>query len=342
MNKVRVGIVGSGFIAKIHASAINAIDNAELAAVCNRNVESARALADVYGCKVYADYDQMLADPEIDAIAVCLPSGLHAEYTIRAAKAKKHVICEKPMDTEIDRAEEMVRVCREEGIKLSIIMQHRFDEPMLLLKKAIKEGWMGKLVWGASRTIWHRDDAYYAPEWRGTWAVDGGGALMIQAIHYIDLLLSVMGDAKSVSAKCRTLTHPQIEVEDIGVANIEFENGAIGTIEGTTCSYPGLYAELCVFGEKGSMIIRNDYLTFYQFEDGPKSEYDAALNVEAANRLHKTMDIEDTSHRRQFEDFAAAIREDRDPEVTGEETLRSLKVIKAIYQASDEKQEIYF
>ena len=163
---------------------------------------------------------------------------------------------------------------------------------------------------------------------------------MIQAIHYIDLLLYVMGNAKSVSAKCRTLAHSQIEVEDIGLANIEFEDGALGAIEGTTCSYPGFYAELAVFGENGTMIIRNDCLIFYQFKDGPKPEYDVALNPEMANRLDTAM-VEADSHRRQFEDFVDAIIEDRDPEVTGEEALRSLKLIHAIYQSSREKKEIY-
>lgn len=164
---------------------------------------------------------------------------------------------------------------------------------------------------------------------------------MNQSIHYIDLLLSIMGDVKSVSAKCRTLGHPQIETEDVGLADLEFKNGALGTIEGTTVSYPGLYAELAVFGEKGTVIIRNDHLAFYRFQDGEKPEFEAALNPEAANQLNLSPEIEDTSHRRQYEDFVRAVLTGTDPTVTGEEGIKSLEVIRAIYQSSDEKREIY-
>lgn len=161
-----------------------------------------------------------------------------------------------------------------------------------------------------------------------------------QAIHYIDLLLGIMGDVASVNGTCRTLLHKQIETEDIGIANLEFANGAVGTIEGTTLSYPGLYAELAVFGEKGTAIIRNDYLTFYQFADGPKPEFDALLNPEKANVLNVSPDVDGVSHRRQIEDFVQAVRENREPAVTGEDALKSLAVIKAIYQSSAARQEV--
>jgi UDP-N-acetyl-2-amino-2-deoxyglucuronate dehydrogenase len=220
-------------------------------------------------------------------------------------------------------------------------MQHRFDEPVLLLQKAIAAGQLGRLLWGAARTIWYRDDQYYANPWRGTWQFDGGGALINQSIHYIDLLISVLGDVQSVSAKCRTRLHQQIEVEDVGVANLEFVNGTIGTIEGTTAAYPGLYAELAIFGEKGTVIIRNDQLLFYRLQNGALPSFDVLLQPEKANALHLDATISDASHRRQYQDFIAAIQEDRKPLVSGEDALSSLKVIKAIYQASQEKREIY-
>lgn len=342
MNTVKFAVAGCGFIGKLHARVIQSIGGACVTAALDTNREAAEALAKEYGCRAYTDADELFADPDVDAVAICLPSGLHAELAVKAARAGKHVICEKPMDTELDRAQQMIDACRENGVRLSVIMQHRFDEPMCLLRKAIGDGLMGKLLWGASRTIWYRDDKYYANPWRGTWKYDGGGALMNQSIHYIDLLLSVMGAPRSVNAKCRTIGHPQIETEDIGLADIEFESGALGTIEGTTCSYPGLYSELAVFGEKGTVIIRNDYLTFYCFKDGPRPEFEAALNQEMANRLNQTPEIEDTSHRRQYEDFVDALREGRDPLVTGEEAIRSLRLIRAAYRSSEEKKEIYF
>ncbi len=164
---------------------------------------------------------------------------------------------------------------------------------------------------------------------------------MNQSIHYIDLLLSIMGNPKSISGKCRTLGHSQIETEDIGLADIEFESGALGTIEGTTVSYPGLYAELSIFGEKGSAIIRNDYLTFYQFQDGKKAEFETLLNPEAANHLNTSPAIKDDSHRKQYEDFIQAVLLNQDPAVTGEEAMKSLHLIQAIYESSQKKCEIY-
>lgn len=341
MECVRFAVAGCGFIGGLHARVIQSIPGAKVTAAMDVEAEKAEKLAKAYGCAWYTDANDMLADPNVDAVAICLPSGLHQELTIQAARAGKHVICEKPMDIRLDSARAMIKACRENRVRLGIIMQHRFDEPVQLLKKAIREGWMGRLLWGASRTIWYRDDAYYSNPWRGTWKYDGGGALMNQSIHYIDLLLSIMGDVKSVSAKCRTLGHPQIETEDVGLADLEFKNGALGTIEGTTVSYPGLYAELAVFGEKGTVIIRNDHLAFYRFKDGEKPEFEAALNPEAANQLNLSPEIEDTSHRRQYEDFVHAVLTGTDPAVTGEEGIKSLEVIRAIYQSSDEKREIY-
>lgn len=342
MEKVRFAIAGCGFIGKLHAGVIDSLEDACVAATMDMNGDAARELAAQYDCAWYDNADEMLSDPNVDAVAICLPSGLHADLTVKAACAGKHVICEKPMDVQMDRAQEMVRACRENHVRLSVIMQHRFDKPVLLLRKAIEEGLLGRLIWGASRTIWYRDDKYYSNPWRGTWKYDGGGALMNQSIHYIDLLLHIMGEPKSVSAKCRTLAHPQIETEDVGLADIEFKNGTLGTIEGTTASCPGLYAELAVYGKKGSVIIRNDMLSFYHFQDGPRPEFDAILNPEGANELHTGPEIPDDSHRRQYEDFVDALRNGREPLVTGEEAMRSLKLIQAIYQSSDEKREIYF
>lgn len=337
---VRFAVAGCGFIGGLHARVIHSIPDAKVEAVMDTCEEKAQALAEEYHCRWYTNAEDMLADQEVDAVAICLPSGLHWELTVQAAKAGKHVMCEKPMDIHVETAQKMIDACREQNVRFGVIMQHRFDEPVLLLKEAISKGWMGKILWGASRTIWYRDDQYYANPWRGTWKYDGGGALMNQSIHYIDLLLSIMGDPKSVSGKCRTLGHPQIETEDVGLADVEFQNGAVGTIEGTTVAYPGLYAELAVFGEKGTVIIRNDYLNFYCFQDGKKEEFERILNPEAANRLNLSPAITDDSHRRQYEDFVRAVQEKRDPLVTGEEAIKSLKLIRAIYQSSDEKREI--
>ncbi len=341
VDKVGFALIGCGSIGKVHAKIIDSLTEARLVAVVDSNVQVGNKFAQQYSCSYYKDYQEMLLNASVDAVAICLPPGVHSEVTIAAACAGKHVICEKPIDINVPRAQAMVDVCKKHGVKLGVIMQHRFDEPMLLLRKAIRDGLMGQLLWGASRTIWYRDREYFSNPQRGTWKYDGGGALITQSVHYIDLLMCVLGDAKCVSAKCRKLLHEQIEAEDIGVANVEFTNGAIGTIEGTTVAYPGLYAELSVFGEKGTVIIRNDHLLFYRFADGVNPDFEAMLNPEKANQLNTSPAVDDASHTRQYIDFVKAVIEDREPAVTGEDALKSLHLIKSIYQASEEKREIF-
>ena len=341
LKKIGFALVGCGAIGKVHAKIINSLPETRLVAVVDRNAQPGEELARRNGCRYFGDYRGMLQNPEVDAVAICTPPGVHLEIAEAAACAKKHVLCEKPIDIDEPRAQAMVDICGRQGVKLGVIMQHRFDEPVLLLKKAVSEGMLGRLLWGASRTIWYRDGKYYGNPTRASWKYEGGGALLSQSIHYIDLLTSIFGDVKSVGGKCRKLLHSQIEAEDIGVASLEFKNGAIGTIEGTTLSYPGLYAELLVFGEKGSVIIRNDHLFFYHFAAGSHPEFDAMLDVEKATALNTGPAVDDSSHTRQYIDFAKAVLEDRQPAVTGEDALKSLRLIKSIYQASDEKREIF-
>ncbi|MDD4850625.1 MAG: Gfo/Idh/MocA family oxidoreductase [Gemmiger sp.] len=341
MEKVGFGLIGCGFIGQLHAGVISCLPHAALVACCDSNEEAGRAMAEKFGCRYYTSYAAMLEDGDIDAITICLPSGMHSHATIAAAQAGKHILCEKPIDISVASAQAMVDAAQNNGVKFGVIMQHRFDAPMLLLRQALQDGTLGHVLWGASRTLWYRDDSYFKNPWRGTWQVDGGGALINQSVHYIDLLLSIFGDVQSVSAKCRKLLHHQIEAEDVGIANLEFANGCLGTIEGTTAAYPGHYAELAVFCENGSVIIRNDELLSYQLKSGKDPAFEAILNPEKANLLNESPAIPDDSHRKQYEDFVAAVREDRPPLVTGADALKSLRVIQAIYTASREKREVY-
>lgn len=341
MEKIRYAVLGCGFIGKLHAGVISRLPNAYLAAVCDVDKPAADELGAQYGCKVYNDFQALLCDGALDAVSVCLPSGMHRDAVVACAAKQKHVLCEKPIDTSVENALEMVAACRESGVTFGVILQHRFDRATLALQEAVRQGLMGRLLWGASRTIWYRDAQYFQNPYRGTWQYDGGGALMNQSIHYIDLLLSLFGQVKSVSGKCRTLLHHGIEAEDVGIANLEFAGGSLATVEGSTVCYPGLYAELCLFGEKGSAIVRNDHLLFYQLESGKNALLDAAVDVERANAQHLDARISDASHYRQYEDFTQALLDGRQPAVTGMDALHGLSVIKAIYTASDQKREIY-
>jgi predicted dehydrogenase len=341
MKAIGFGVVGCGFIGKLHARVIAKTNGARLVAVVDSNAEEGNRVSTDFACKFYVDYHDLFSDSDIDVVVICLPSGLHSKIAIEASYAKKHIMCEKPIDIDVSRAEQMVLAASSNGVMLGCIMQHRFDKPIELLKQYIESGKLGKVLWGSAKTIWYRDDSYYSNPWRGTWEFDGGGALINQSIHYIDLLLYLMGKPKSVSAKCRTLLHSQIETEDVGVANIEFENGAIGTIEGTTVAYPGLFAELSLYAEKGTVIIRNDELLFYRFSDGEDSCFEELLNPDKANSLNESPEIDEDSHAKQYQDFVESIRNGRPPRVTGEDALQSLRLIKSIYQASDLKKEIF-
>ncbi|MFI3250651.1 MAG: Gfo/Idh/MocA family oxidoreductase [Eubacteriales bacterium] len=341
MKKIGYALLGCGAIGKLHAGVIDRLPNGYLAAVCSRNVEVTNQMKEKYGCKTYQTIDEMLKDDDVEVVSVCLPSSLHRDAVIACAKAKKHVVCEKPIDISQEKGQEMVDICNEYGVTFGVIFQHRFDEAVLAVEKAVKEGKFGKLLWGASRTIWYRDDVYYSPAGRGTWEADGGGALMIQAIHYIDLLTKFFGQVKSVNGKCRTMLHHNIEVEDVGVANVEFKNGCVATIEGSTACYPGLYAELALFGEKGTAIIRNDHLLFYQLDSGKDASLDAVIDIEKASAQNLSAAVADDSHYRQFADFTDAIIEGRRPAIIGADALHSVAVINAIYESSDKKKEIY-
>ena len=230
--KIGFAIVGGGVIGPLHAQAIAAQPDARLVAVCDIVPGAAEKLASQYGAEAMTDLDAMLARDDIQIVNVCVPSGLHAEIGIKAAQAGKHVICEKPIDITLDAADRLTAACAAAGVKLQVISQHRFSASMQRLKRAIDDGSLGTLVMGNAEVFWYRAQAYYdSGGWRGTWSLDGGGCLMNQGVHYVDLLRWAMGPVASVSAKMGTLAHERIEVEDVAVAVIQFANGAIGSLD---------------------------------------------------------------------------------------------------------------
>jgi len=343
MSKVRFGVVGCGNIGKIHAGIICSIPDAILTGVSDVNPVLCGNLAKSLDCSSYENYVDMLKREDIDAVAVCLPSGMHCQAVTDAARAGKHVIVEKPIEIEPERAEVMIDTCRKYGVKLSVILQHRFDDAVQTLKRSVNDGNIGNLFMGSSRTVWYREPEYYTGNsWRGTWKLDGGGALINQSIHYIDLLLYIMGPVESVSGKCRTLLHKSIEVEDTGIATLQFKSGAIGTIEGTTIAYPGLFTELSIYGEKGTAVIKNDQLEFYKFKEGEKLEFKELLNrkVEAKTGQSKAEGLDTASHKKQYIDVIDAIKNNCEPLITGEEGIRSLAVIRAIYESSKNQKDV--
>ena len=330
---LRFGIVGCGTIAPTHARSIVELPDAELVAVCDIVPEKAQALAEKYPARVYTDYQTLIRQEDIDVVIVLTPSGAHAEIGIAAARAGKHVVVEKPIDVTLEKADALIHACRSVGVKLCTISQHRFDPSVMALKKAVEENKLGQLNFGGSHTKWFRSQAYYdSGDWRGTWEMDGGGALINQSIHYVDLLQYIMGPVEEISAYTATRAHQRIEVEDIAVASIKFRSGAVGLLEGNTAAYPGFCARLDIYGTEGSVIIENDQVKAWELRCGE----DCPVPPEATGFIGGTSskDIWHLSHRRQLADMIAAIREDHDPLVTGEEGRKALQIVLAVYESS--------
>ncbi len=335
--KIAFAIIGAGNISSEHISAIQNINDADVAYIYGRNESVLKELANKFNILWTMDYQSILDNPEIDVVDIVLPSGLHAEFGIKAALAGKHVIVEKPIDVTLEKAEQLINTCKEKGVTLGVISQMRFSDGMQKIYEYVTNGKLGKIIQGDAYIKWYRSMEYYdSGEWRGTKALDGGGAFINQAIHFIDLLLSVMGSVKSVTAKTRTVNH-NIEVEDIGMAMVEFANGANGIIQASTAIFPGLPARLEIHGTKGTIIFENDKIVFEHFEgEQPFSAINDTKLSSAADPKQLNSDL----FIREFEDIISSIKQKRQPKVSGEEAYKALQLILSIYESSSSGQTV--
>jgi predicted dehydrogenase len=339
------GLVGCGMIAEFHTRAINEIDGARVVAVYDSSESQEKgpriaAMAEKGDCKVYRDLDSMLADPAIDVVCVCTPSGAHLDSAVAAAKAGKHVVVEKPLEITVSRCDAIISACDSAGVRLCTIFPSRFTRANALLKDAIDSGRFGRLTLGDTYVKWWRTQEYYdSGGWRGTWALDGGGALMNQAIHNVDLLAWLMGDVESVSALTATLAHDRIEVEDTAVAALRFKNGALGVIEACTSAFPGLLKRTEIHGRDGSARIDQDDVTLWQFRDSAPVDAEILAALAAATGFaagaSDPRGISHLGHRDQLSDFLASIDTGRPARVDGREGRRSVEIIRAIYRSSE-------
>jgi UDP-N-acetyl-2-amino-2-deoxyglucuronate dehydrogenase len=260
------GIIGCGMIANFHARAINDIPDARLVACFDTVPAAADRLATSTGCRAYHELDQLLGDPDVTVVTVGTPSGAHMEPAVAAGRAGKHVIVEKPLEVTLERCDAIIKECDKAGVKLSAIFPSRFHDSNVELKRAIDKKRFGRLTLGDSYVKWFRAQSYYdAGKWRGTWKLDGGGALMNQAIHSVDLLTWLMGPVSEVQAKTATLAHERIEVEDTAVAVVQFSSGALGVIEATTAAYPGYLKRIEIHGSEGSAVIEEEDIVKWDF-----------------------------------------------------------------------------
>lgn len=348
---IRYGLVGCGAIYRTHADALSQIDGAKLAAVFDLIPERVSLAAETYNCAVAADLASLCE--QADAVIVCTPSGLHSEIGIQVAQAGKHVLVEKPIDTTLAKAQGLVDAAKQAGVKLGTISQHRFSNAVQRTRDALQSGELGTPLAGDAYIKWYRTQAYYdSGDWRGTWELDGGGCLINQGVHMIDMIQWIMGGVKSVQAQVRTSAH-NIEVEDIAQALVEYRNGAIGLIYGSTSFYPGLAERLEVHGKHGTVILEGDRVKMWKADPVAAAEglYGGGVMMQPTPSQHTAdqneadliqASIDDPTckwgeqHRLQLEDFTRAIQEDREPFITGEASLEPLKIIMAIYQSARE------
>lgn len=349
VEKLRFGIIGCGVIGPFHAQAITSLPDAELVAVADNEPGKAQKLADKYHVKPYIDFQEMFASEKLDVINICTPSGMHGEHACAAMRAGYHVIVEKPMEITRQRLDEMLRVQQEAGRKLAVISQHRFDAGTMKVHSLLQEGAFGRLVLGNAAIPWWRSQQYYdSGAWRGTWALDGGGVLMNQSIHSIDLLQWLMGPVKSIYAYTDTLVH-HMETEDVAAAVLRFANGAIGTISATTGAYPGAVTRIEIFGDQGSAIIENDHLGYLHlarddtkevgaYGGGSATKKGAAESV-AAGAADPTTALGYT-HALQIADMIRAIKENGTPLLDGQAARHPVEIILGIYESARTHKEV--
>ena len=340
----KFGIIGCGMIAKFHARAIKDAGG-ELVACYDQVPQAAENIAKEFGGKAYASLDAMLADPNVEIVTIGTPSGAHCEPAVAAAKAGKHVIVEKPLEITLERCDAIIAACEKSGVTLSTIFPSRFHDSSIKIKKAIEANRFGRLTMGDAIVKWYRTQGYYdSGAWRGTWELDGGGALMNQAIHSVDLLTWLMGPVVEIRSQIALLAHERIAVEDTAVATVQFANGALGIIEATTAAFPGYLKRVEIHGATGSAVLEEEDIVKWDFAESTPN--DAEIREAMANQLSGGGGAADPAaighhgHARQFADVLDAINNNRKPAIDGPEGRRSVEIILAIYKAAETGQAV--
>jgi predicted dehydrogenase len=330
---IHIGIVGGGNISETHARAAHEIAGVEIAAIYGLNQGKSQLFSQHYGGSVYAEFEAFLRHRPMDLVVIGSPSGLHAEQGIAAARRGLHVLVEKPIDINLERVDALIADCEKAGVKLGVFFQDRVAPDLCRLKELIDAGRLGRPILVSARVKWHRSPEYYSKSrWRGTYALDGGGALINQGVHTVDLLLWLMGDVTRVQAKAITGLH-KIEVEDTLVATLEFKNGAVGTLEAATSVYPGYPRRLEVTGSEGTIIVEDDRIVAADLRH-PLEELLVTVGQGPHSSTTSPVVSDVSGHRRLLEDFISAIKINSDPRCDGYEGRKSVALVEAIYESS--------
>ncbi|MBQ9691646.1 MAG: Gfo/Idh/MocA family oxidoreductase [Clostridia bacterium] len=343
-NKIGYAVAGLG-VGKAHVEAALGYDKCELVAVCDIVPEKMQKVTDAHPeVLAYTDFDEMLKNPEIDIVSICLPSGMHAEYAVKAMEAGKHVLVEKPIDISVEAAQKIEDARIRTGKKAGGIYQNRNNAVMKPLKEAIDSGKLGKVFLGTFAVKWFRAQSYYegAQAWHGTWAMDGGGSLINQAVHTLDIMQWLMGEPVSVQSTMSINNH-DIETEDLTASIIRFKSGATATFVSSTCCYPGLSTDIQVYGTKGAVEVNADVLKLWKIEgQDERDEEDMMDRYGRGNRVACAYDGSKYGHVTQVEDMVDAVIEDRDPQIMPKESMKAVRLIRAIYESAQTGKTVFF
>ena len=349
--KFRFALIGAGMIGTHHAKVISELaDQIDLVAVVNRTLEKAERITAQRGGKAFTSLTAALVATDIDVVVVCTPPGGRAEVAIDALEAGKHVIIEKPAEVTLAKIDDIIAAQEKAGTLVTVISQHRFDPASEIARAAIKNGELGRITSGIASIDWWRDQSYYdSAGWRGTWRFEGGGALMNQGVHTVDLLVCMLGRPVEVFGCAATLAHERIETEDVAVGVVRFESGARGVLHATTAAFPGLSARLQVHGDKGSIVIENDELSFIHVtpnsaaraeelsdsEDGAVNQVaEYALPEESSATAGRDPAQLSDAHRYQYQNFLAALRGTEEIRVGLAENRQTISIIVGVYESA--------
>jgi UDP-N-acetyl-2-amino-2-deoxyglucuronate dehydrogenase len=329
---LHLGLIGAGNISGTHARAARLIPGLEVCAVYGANPVKVEYLSKECSATPYSDFHRFLGHRPMDFVAIGSPSGLHAQQGIAAARYGLHVLTEKPLDVSSEQGSALVLAAKQAGVKLGVFFQDRFKPDIVQAKQWMAAQVLGKPILADARVKWFRPESYYSESrWRGSQSLDGGGALINQAIHSVDLLLWLFGHVTAVQAVGKTVLH-RIEAEDTLVALLEFENGAVGALQATTSVFPGYPRRIELSGSEGTIILEQDRLIHVDLQKPPAG---LAVQGDDQNPSANSPAVSDVrGHRAVLEDFVEAIRTDREPHCPGQEGLRSLALVEAIYAAS--------
>jgi predicted dehydrogenase len=337
---MRFAIVGAGVIGNLHANLLDDLDGSSAAVVVDVEADRARTLADRHGTDATDRLDEALGRSDVDAVSVCVPSGLHADIAVAALDAGKHVIVEKPLDVDLAACDRVLAAERRSGLVVTTISQRRFQPAFAFLHEQVASGRLGQVTTGSAESPFWRAQSYYdSGGWRGTWRLDGGGALMNQGVHSVDLLLWLVGEPVEVVARAATLAHERVEVEDTLSATVTFASGALGTVTATTAGYPGRTVRIAVAGTDGSAAVADERLEYVHTRDrepaggdtGPDNQLDL-LGSEpgGAPPMVDPMAI----HSAQYADFIDAVNDGRPPAVTTADGRRAVALVTSIYESA--------